>query len=78
MSKVLLECPHCQYCFNVSEWFDQYQITNELFEHWSGKKNELPKLEEDEEIYTFLLDEEARMDCPECGEVCCIEDLCEI
>jgi hypothetical protein len=78
MNRILLECPHCQYCFNASEWLVQYQVTNELFEYWSGKKSELPKLEDDKEIYAFLLDEGARMDCPECGEVCCIEDLCEV
>lgn len=78
MNEILLECPHCQYCFNAREWFNQYQITNKLFNYWGNKRNELPKLEKDEEIYTFLLDEEARMDCPECGEVCCIEDLCEV
>ena len=30
------------------------------------------------EIYAFLLEEGARMDCPDCGEVCCIEDLTEV
>ena len=78
MNNILLECPHCQYCFNVNKWLDQYLVTNELFQYWSGKENKLPKLTNNEEIYTFLLEEEARMDCPECGEVCCIEDLCEV
>lgn len=78
MSNVLLECPHCQYCFRASEWFEQYQVSNLLFEKWSGRDNPLPELKNDEEIYTFLLNEEVRMDCPECGEVCCIEDLCEV
>lgn len=78
MNEIILECPHCQYCFNTSIWFEQYQVSNSLFECWSGKDSPLPKLENDEEIYSFLLDEGARMDCPECGEVCCIEDLCEV
>lgn len=38
----------------------------------------LPEFKNDQEIYKYLLEETARMDCPECGELCCIEDLLEI
>ena len=78
MNNIMLECPHCQYCFNVEDWFNQYSMSNELFEYYTGKNNPLPKNLSNEEIYTYLLEEGARMDCPECGEVCCIEDLCEV
>jgi hypothetical protein len=78
MERILLECPDCQYCFTASEWFDSYKTTNTVLEYWSGKDNPLPQLETEQEIYNFLLNEGARMDCPECGEVQCIEDLCEI
>ena len=78
MNRIILECPHCQSCFNASEWLEQYSVTNELYKYWSGKDSVIPEFESEEEIYKYLLEEEARMDCPDCGEVCCIEDLTEV
>lgn len=76
--KMLLECPECQCCFLPSELLEAYSITNELFEYVSGERNSLPDNLTEEETYKFLLDENARFDCPECGEVLCIEDMCEV
>ena len=78
MTGIILECPHCQSCFNASEWLEQYSVTNELFKYYSGKNSTIPKFESEEEIYKYLLEEGTRMDCPDCGEVCCIEDLTEV
>ena len=76
--QILLECPEYQFCFDANEWLRQYGVTNELFNFVTGKNNPFPKNLSDQEAYTYLLDEGARMDCPECGEVQCVEDLCEI
>ena len=78
MNRIILECPHCQSCFNASEWLEQYSVTNELFKYYSGKNSTIPKFESEEDVYKYLLEEGARMDCPDCDEVCCIEDLTEV
>lgn len=78
MNKIILECPHCQTCFDINVWLEQYSLTNKLFSYWAGKNYYLPEFDSEEKIYEYLLIEEARMDCPECEEVCCIEDLTEV
>ena len=73
---MLLECSNCQSCFNVFEWMEQYEVTNKVLEYFTGEANPLPENLNENELYNYLYINCARMDCPDCGEVVCIEDLC--
>jgi len=65
-----LECPNCQATPIVEEW----RVANEGIEVL-GMKQLPERFESVDEFYDFRDNSGSRFDCPECGEVCCIEDM---
>lgn len=73
-----LECPECNSCFTLKELIDTANTTLAIQGFLSGKSQLVPDNLSDDELYQFLLEEVYNIDCPECGEVICISDMCEI
>ena len=75
---MILECPNCNSCFTLEELMDTANVTLAVQGFLTGEVNKVPENLSDDELYEFLLDEVYNIDCPECGEVMCISDMCEI
>ena len=73
-----LECPECCSCFTLEELEDAANITLAVQGSLTGVINRVPGDLSEDKLYEFLLEEVYNIDCPECGEVICISDMCEI
>lgn len=75
---MILECPECNSCFTLEELKDTADITLAVQGFLTEVHKRVPDNLSEEELYQFLLDDVYNIDCPECGEVICISDMCEI
>lgn len=65
-----LECPSCSATPSIEEWKKHNQLIEVL-----GIENLPDKFEDIDDFYNFQEESGCRLDCPECGDVNCIEDM---
>lgn len=66
-----LECPHCHYTLEVSEWNKQLESSVLL-----GRADKAIPLElETDNWEQYRSEHGGIVDCPECGDVCIFDDM---
>ena len=75
---MILECPECNSCFTLTSLVDTANTTLSVQGFLTREAKEVPENLSDDDLYEFLLEEVYNIDCPSCGEVICISDMCEV
>lgn len=69
--KIKLECPNCRTTLDISQWNENMKDSISI-----GRADELIPLDIDAEGWkTFRREHSGVVDCPECGEVCVLDDM---